>query len=943
MLSSPKYLPPVLLWAICALIGLAGPILNAQTDISSSYSWNQLLIGGGGFVTGVAIHPTTPNLIYARTDTSGAYKWNSGTGTWNELLLSSNVPSPAIGEPNEYAVESIAVSAQNDQVVYVAIGTDTNGRILKSTNQGQTWSDSGQRWYINGNGDYREGGERLAVDPSNDSIVYFGSRTQGLWVSTNAGSSWSQVSTSSIPIGSNATGTAAGVSFVAFDPTGGTLNGITQRIYVGVASSGIYETSNGGSSWSEILSVTSIPYAGKVAPDGTLWVSLTAYEANGGLQTYNPSTQSWTNVSPADAGDWSFAIDPFNPQRVITGHDGITSGQLYQTTNEGASWSALQITLSSPNIPWVTTTDEYEYLSSAEMQFDSTVQNRLWFPEGLAIWQADDSGGTGITFSNVSEGIENTIPTDVIAPNGVAVTGIFDREGFYHGDLSSYPSKTHFDTISSSGPQLWGGTSLDYSGGNSLYQVIAEVQNNSASTPSRGGYSTDGGNTWTLFSSIPAVGTGGNIAVSASDTTDIVWLPSTNNFGVGNIPYYTTDQGASWNATSGISSTSTHWFYYWGSKKALDSDKVIGDKFYLVTFDNNGTFYVSTDGGASFQQAPYAPPCSESDNCHYDGQLRGVPGEANNVWSSNPLDGLYYTTDAGQTAWTQVAGVQQCDAFGFGQAAPGASYPTVFIAGIVNGTYGVFSSIDQGASWQLLSTAPLGIYNQIMTINGDMTHYGMVYLGFDGNGFAYGNLTSGTDAINGVIWPAGITPSGSATLTVQYSATTPRTLTAYLWDSNWNWKGQVSQTVPAGTGSVTLTVPDDSSISTSTAYMRVVLTDGGSNTYATEDNDDIPVTETDTINSVSWPASITSTGSAAATIQYSATTSRTLTVYLWDSNWNWMGQTSQTVPAGTGTVTLTVQDDSSITTNTAFMRAVLTDGGSNTYATLYDYDIPVSN
>ena len=98
--------------ALLLIAGVLGSITHAQTDISSSYTWKQLLIGGGGFVTGIAIHPTTANLIYARTDTSGAYKWDPDTDTWNELLLNSNVPSPATDSPNEYAVES----TQNDQV-----------------------------------------------------------------------------------------------------------------------------------------------------------------------------------------------------------------------------------------------------------------------------------------------------------------------------------------------------------------------------------------------------------------------------------------------------------------------------------------------------------------------------------------------------------------------------------------------------------------------------------------------------------------------------------------------------------------------------------------------------------------------------------------------------------------------------------------------------------
>lgn len=220
-----------LLFFVVSLL-LVGLTATAQvTDISSTYTFKALRIGGGGFVTGLVTHPTTANLAYARTDTSGAYIWNESAQTWTELLTSSNVPNPNLGSPADYEVDSIAISAQNDQVVFVAVGQDSNGRILKSSNRGQTWSDSGQRWYINGNGDYRQGGERLAVDPNNNNIVYFGSRTQGLWFSTNAGASWNQVSTSTIPVGSNSSGTEAGVKFVVFDPNSGTTNGATNTIY----------------------------------------------------------------------------------------------------------------------------------------------------------------------------------------------------------------------------------------------------------------------------------------------------------------------------------------------------------------------------------------------------------------------------------------------------------------------------------------------------------------------------------------------------------------------------------------------------------------------------------------------------------------------------------------------------------------------------------------
>ena len=164
-------------------------------DITESYTWKPLKIGGGGFVTGLVVHPTTTDLFYIRTDVGGAYRWNESTDTWSQMLLSDRVPNPT---KDDYRVESIAISRSNSQTVYVAVGEDHgsesgSGRILKSTNRGQSWSDSGQRWWMQGNGGGRTGGERLAVDPNNGSVVYFGSRRQGLWRSTNGGDSWGQI------------------------------------------------------------------------------------------------------------------------------------------------------------------------------------------------------------------------------------------------------------------------------------------------------------------------------------------------------------------------------------------------------------------------------------------------------------------------------------------------------------------------------------------------------------------------------------------------------------------------------------------------------------------------------------------------------------------------------------------------------------------------------
>ena len=714
--------------------------LRTSRAASPSYNWKQLKIGAGGFVTGVVIHPTVAGLMYIRTDVGGAYKLGPND-TWQQLITASAVPSPT---QQDYNVESIALSKSNAQTLYIAVGDNLSsptGRILKSTNQGQSFTDNGQRWTMGGNESYRQGGERLAVDPNNDNVVYFGSRKEGLWVTSNAGTTWTQVSTSAIPVGSNSGSTPAGDQFVVFDPTSGTTNGKTNRIYVGVAGSGVYRSDDAGATWRNVISSTMIPYDASVASDGTLYVGFASTTPPGAVQRYSPSTNTATTITPSSgSGDFQVAVDPSNAQRVIVGPDGVSNGNLWRSTDGGSTWTALNISVASPTIPWILNTDESGYMSSAKMIFDPLVSDKLWFAQGIALMYASNTTGSTITWNVYSNGTEETVSTDLVAPPGGApVSNIFDRQGFYHGNADSYPSQPLIDN------QFWGGTSLDYSGGTPGTLVTVQAKNNYyPSLTGRGATSTDGGKTWHLFGSTPANNVGGNIAISATNTSNLVWLPSTGNFGQGNAPYFSTDGGNTWTQSSGITDTvDTHWFFWWGSKRALASDKVNGS-FYAITFSTTGTtgtFYASTNGGQTFVQAPNSPACSTNDDCHVFGQVHAAPGYAGHVWSSAGKDGLWYTTNAGQSAWTKVSAVQEARAFGFGKVLPGYSYPAIYMYGKANGdsSYGIYRSADQGATWTLLTTAPLGLYDGVNVVNGDMNLAGRVYVGFAGNGFGYGD------------------------------------------------------------------------------------------------------------------------------------------------------------------------------------------------------------
>src|SRR5262245_15574358 len=179
--------------AVVALVISAAPEAAAAT--SDPYTFKNVRIDGGGFVPGIVFNPTEQNLIYARTDIGGLYRWNQSASSWVPLL-------DYIGWDRWgwNGVLSVATDPVAPARVYAAVGMYLNswdpndGAILRSADRGNTWQATELPFKVGGNMPGRGMGERLAVDPNNNNVLYFGAEAgQGLWRSTNAGVSWSKV------------------------------------------------------------------------------------------------------------------------------------------------------------------------------------------------------------------------------------------------------------------------------------------------------------------------------------------------------------------------------------------------------------------------------------------------------------------------------------------------------------------------------------------------------------------------------------------------------------------------------------------------------------------------------------------------------------------------------------------------------------------------------
>ncbi|MCM3746596.1 fibronectin type III domain-containing protein [Paenibacillus pasadenensis] len=712
---------------------------SAHGAQQEGYNWQNVSIGGGGFVTGMAIHPTEPDLVYIRTDVGGAYRWDETNKKWIQLL--NALPREKF---NLYGIDSIAIDPSDPDVVYVAAGKfnwpGAASDILKSTDRGATWEPTGFIPQNFGNGTGRDAGERLAVDPNNGQIVYMGTRTQGLWLSTSGASngSWQQVS--AFPV----VGTSPfGLNFVVFDKNTGTSGNATQTIYVGVEDGGVYRSTDGGTSWAQLSGSPLKPNRAAVAANGTLYVS---HET--GVAKF--AGGAWTDISPPAAGKYSgMTVDPANSNVIMTAVATGTNfpAPIYRSTNGGADWTQVSF-VKHPDVPWWTS--NWFAANTASLTIDPLSPDRVWLTDFFGIWRTDSITASPSHWYSYENGHEEVVnfalrSTPIGAP---LLSGHADVDGMRHTSLSTFPSSKF------GGPTLGDTVSIDFQESNPNF--VARVGSTRYQNSGGGGYSTDNGATWTAFPNPPGIA--GRIAVSAASET-MVWIPQYGS------PLFSTDRGQSWTPSSGAPSGTVHDFWVW--YQPLASDRVNNNTFYLLERATS-KFYRSTDGGESFSYASTMPSSTASLAFF---SVKAAPGMAGEVWVGLDSGGLMRSSNSGDT-WTPVPGVQQAKLFAFGKNRLGSPYPTVFVYGKVDNAVGIFRSDDFGATWVKIDVLDPAIGDEANTMEGDRQVWGRVYIGTNGTGVFYGDsLTSEGSDTDPPSTPTGVTSLSQTATTIKLAWT----------------------------------------------------------------------------------------------------------------------------------------------------------------------------
>lgn len=717
--------------------GASGSAAVFESGLSAQdpYAWSNVPIGGGGYVTGLVVHPAEPNLAYIRTDVGGIYRWEETGKRWKQLVGFADR-----SQINLYGGDSIAIDPSNPDILYAALGKYdywTPSDIFKSTDRGESWTRTnlkadGADVPMYANGDARTA-ERIAVDPNDSQTVYFGSRTKGLFRSTSAAESGSWTKVDSFPAFTDSS--KSGITFVAFDPSSGTRGAPSQTVYAGAYNNGVYVSRDAGATWTLIPGSPAKPIRALMDPSsGKLYV------AHGtGLVRYNGTT--WEDITPpADAGKTfgSITIDPTDPNIIMTARKLDAHGNpIYRSVDGGRTWQTIPFAkdIKTPWIPgwhWSSAT--------SSLVIDPFNPHRVWMADWYYVWQTENIEAVPSTWTNYAMGLETTVNvSNLVSPpagNTILHSGIADNGGFDHTSLTEPPRSTYF--TGTSGISLMTTTGIDVQVSNPEMTVRVGTygwNGDSRADPGNGGYSLDGGVTYTAFRTLPYKGVqGGKVAVSATNGDHIVWVPQRSDV------YYSLDRGASWGksvgAPSGLLSGNNVFGNYY---QPLSSDKVNGQYFYL--YDKSGKFYRSTNGGISWRQVSSLP--SQGNAWH---TVQAAPGVMGEVWVSLNDQGLYRSSDAGST-FSKVSNVETAFLFSFGKHAPGRLNPAVFVYGKVAGfsKEAVFRSDDMGQTWVKISLDNPFPGNDPNAMEGDRQIHGRVYIGTNGTGLLYGARTTAVE------------------------------------------------------------------------------------------------------------------------------------------------------------------------------------------------------
>ncbi len=749
--------------------------LTVFAQQAEDYNWQNVPIGGGGYITGMKIHPLDPDKRFYRTDVGGAYRWDAASGRMVQMIHLDN--------KNLYAVAGIALHPTDVNTLYLGVGRNcdpSQNAILKSTDGGINFSivsipGGTPFWFsanggracdtnadTNGanNGDKDRQGTPMAINPFNTNELYIGTREKGLYIMDLTTNQVTQIPHSEIPHNSD----QYSIRSVVFHPT-------LPKVYIAYPGHGVFigNTTNrdfwnldyaGGASYPQLLDAIDISISKNAD------YMLVACKTQGIMKATNiASSVSWTQLTGLNTADTEGYLtaecSPHNNNVAITVvADWNHINEFQVTTNAGSTWNTIGGSVPTANniFPW---RDEAFASHVSQIAFDPVDPSKLFYTSWFSTFSTDNFSTTGpVSWHNFySKGHEEIVTTDLLtfpsnSEGNFLMVGSGDHSGFLFDNGIENPDNFatfHILERADFDGAFKKSSSMDFceSQPDNLILMLTENWDNSP-----GGIytSNNGGLDWAYKTTYNTNNERSIVAMSSGDpknvialnensmkyTSDINAINFQNSIGsmvdapTCNFPFNVTCL-----ANGGVSATNMNSSVFAGGRN-IAADKNYDCVFYFYEWD--GDFSISTDGGKNWCviNTNSLPATSDAWN---KTRLISIPGHSGHLWININND-LWHSTNAG-TTWTNYSNqfsVNNAKALSFGKGFNN-NYPALYIYGSIDGVGGDFfyRSDDAGISWVKINDhLENEIWGDNKIIAGDRNIPGRLYASASGQGVVYG-------------------------------------------------------------------------------------------------------------------------------------------------------------------------------------------------------------
>ncbi len=325
-----------------------------------------------GSIGAIAVAPSDPNVVYVGTG-EACIRGNTSPGDGMYMSTDAGKTWKHVGLRDAGQIGGIVVHPTNPNLVYVAVlghafGPNEMRGVFRSRDGGATWEKVLYR-------DENAGGIDLAMDPNNPRVIYAalwqarrmpwgmesGGPGSGIFKSTDGGNTWTEISRNDgLPKGTLG---KIGITVSPLD---------SDRVWaiVEAEDGGVFRSDDAGATWAKLNDDRSLRqrawyythiYADPENANTVYVLNVRFWKSTDGGRTYE-------TIDTPHGDNHDLWIDPNNALRMVEGNDGGAN----VTYNGGATWTG-QDNQPTAQFYHVVTTEHFPYHLCGAQQDNSTL------------------------------------------------------------------------------------------------------------------------------------------------------------------------------------------------------------------------------------------------------------------------------------------------------------------------------------------------------------------------------------------------------------------------------------------------------------------------------------------------------------------------------------------------------------------------------------------